>query len=364
MKYPALLMMMLLLLSGVSVKPQNELNWWNPVEHEAVEGLAWTDESEYPYHRLPGRAQNLVREPVWNLSKHTAGVLIRFQTNATDITVRYQVSGSLDMQHMPATGVSGVDLYLLDSDNNWRWCRGNRDFSDTISYEFSGLSVIDGVYNLYLPLYNHVDWLQIGVNNQSVFSLLPVRDENPIVVYGTSIAQGACASRPGMGWTNIVSREMGYPLINLAFSGNGRLEPELIELLAEIDAKVYVLDCLPNLTNESTYSEQELTRRISFAVKTLKEQRPNTPILLVEHAGYTDGLIQEQREAAYQRVNRIQKEVFDQLKKAGVTGLHYLSHDEINLQLDDMVDGTHPNDLGMMHYAEAYKMALEPILIK
>lgn len=48
--------------------------------------------------------------------------------------------------------------------------------------------------------------------------------DHPIVLYGTSIAQGACASRPGMAWGNIVSRSLEIPLINLGFSGNGKLE--------------------------------------------------------------------------------------------------------------------------------------------
>jgi lysophospholipase L1-like esterase len=85
-------------------------------------------------------------------------------------------------------------------------------------------------------------------------------------------------------------------------------------------------------------------------------------VLLVEHAGYTDGLIQLSRAQAYTRVNKIQKEAYDQLKTEGITELYYLTKEEIDLQLDDMVDGTHPNDLGMMHYAEGYEKNLRSIL--
>ena len=87
---------------------------------------------------------------------------------------------------------------------------------------------------------------------------------NPIVVYGTSIAQGGCASRPGLAWTNILGRKLDRPVINLAFSGNGKLEKELIELLSEIDASLYVLDCLPNLTSPEYYSTGELKKRIRY----------------------------------------------------------------------------------------------------
>ncbi|MEX0288738.1 MAG: SGNH/GDSL hydrolase family protein, partial [Flavobacteriaceae bacterium] len=184
----------------------------------------------------------------------------------------------------------------------------------------------------------------------------------PIVVYGTSIAQGACASRPGMAWTNILSRKMDRPLINLAFSGNGRLEKELIDILSEIDAKLYILDCLPNLWNAQLYDDKELENRITNAVKQIRHFRPDTPVLLTAHAGYTDGLIQPQREQQFRRVNTIQRTVFDQLKNEGIPELYYLSHQDLGLELDDMVDGTHPNDLGMMRYANAYEQALRSIL--
>ena len=69
--------------------------------------------------------------------------------------------------------------------------------------------------------------------------------------------------------------------MNLGFSGNGRLEPELIDLLAEIDAKIYVLDCLPNLGPNKDRSVEEVERKIIASVKTLKEKLPNTLILLV-----------------------------------------------------------------------------------
>ena len=303
---------------NIGIAQNNNLKWWNPTQNEflAIEGQAWSTEVQDPYDRLPVRAKENVREAVWNLSKHSAGLMIRFRSNAEEILIRYAVTGNHSMNHMPATGVSGVDLYAIDSDGKLLWCRGNRNFSDTVTYRFSGLEPNDKYhkmgreYRLYLPLYNSVEWLEIGVAEENHFRPLPVRKEKPIVVYGTSIAHGACASRPGMAWTNIVGRKLDRPLINLAFSGNGRLEKELIDLLAEIEAKIYILDCLPNLWNKEVYSDEELKKRILESVRSLKKQRPNTPILLTEHAGYTDGFINPDRLEAYSRVNQIQKEAY------------------------------------------------------
>lgn len=349
---------------------QDSIQWWNPVENEfhVIEGQAWPSEVLAPYDRLPAKAEKTVREAVWNLSRHASGLKIRFRSNSEEIVVRYKVNLRKAMDHMPATGVSGIDLYAKDSDGGMLWCNGRREFSDTIAYRFGGLRANDRYhelgreYRLNLPLYNSIEWLEVGVPKGDYFEPLPLRQEKPIVVYGTSIAHGACASRPGMAWTNILSRKMDRPLINLAFSGNGRLEKELIDLLVEIDAKVYVLDCLPNLWRKEKYDDAELEKRILNSVRQLRKKRPDTPILLTEHAGYTDGFINPERMSYYTRVNKIQKSTFEKLQNEGLSGLHYLTYDEIGLQLDDMVDGTHPNDLGMMHYAESYEKKLRSVL--
>jgi lysophospholipase L1-like esterase len=359
-----------------------EARWWNPAnaEFDVIEGQAWPTAVEQTYDRLPFDAKEKVRNTVWNLSKHSAGLMIRFRSNASEIKICYGTysekgASQVDfgMNHMPATGVSGVDLYAIDSDGKELWLTGQRHFGDTITYNFDGLRPNDAYhdlgreYRLYLPLYNQVEWLKIGTSDSTFFRPLAVRKDKPIVVYGTSIAHGAVASRPGMAWTSILSRKMDRPLINLGFSGNGRLEPEVIGFVAEIDAKIFILDCLPNLTplswaNIGIKDGKQLEEIIKSAVRQLRIKNINTPILLVEQPGYTESAIKDARKNVTSVVNEIQKKAFYELKKEGIINLYYLSKEEINLQQDDMVDGTHPTDLGMMHYAEAYEKSLRKIL--
>lgn len=365
--------LMILLISGnawLLGQVPSELSWSNPIDQgfDVLEGQGWGNETESPFDRLPLRAKETVREPVWNLGKHAAGVLLRFRSNASEIQVRYQVSRPHAMPHMPATGVSGLDLYAIDSDGNWHWVRGRWNFADTITFQFANLRPNDNYhkqgreYRLYLPLYNQVTWLEVGVAASNEFEFLPTRLEKPIVVYGTSIAQGACASRPGMAWTSILGRKLDRPLINLAFSGNGRLEDAITTLLVEQTPKLYILDCLPNLVNPKLYPEDELKNRIINTVRKLKTTHPNIPILIADHAGYTDGTVVPGRLTSYERVNEIQQSTYQTLLKEGHTGLYYITKEEFNLQLDDMVDGTHPNDLGMQHYADAYEKVIRKIL--
>ncbi len=363
----------LLLLFSILALESNaqDLKWWNPAEHEfpVIEGQAWGVEVKRPYQRLPKKAENVVPSSVWSNGTNSAGLVIRFRSSSPNIHIRYTTfdPNGRALNHMPATGVSGVDLYTISSDGEEFWCAARRSFGDTILYKYDGLRPNDRYhefgreYRLYLPLYNEVKDLEIGVGQDTYFEALPIRMEKPIVVYGTSIAHGACASRPGMAWTNILGRKMDRPLINLGFSGSGRLDELVIDLLTEIEAKVFVLDCLPNLVG-SQYTTDILSKKISFAVKKLKAKRPDTPILLVAHAGYTDGFTAPKRAESYQRVNNVQETVFKELVDEGITGLHYLSKEGIGLNLDAMVDGTHPTDLGMQQYADAYETSLRRIL--
>ncbi len=355
----------------VLAQPATAYVWWNPAQSAVpvIEGQGWSGKDiQNPYHRLPAKAEKSVRPVVWNLSHNAAGLMIRFRASTDQIVVRYTVSGKHALPHMPATGVSGVDLYGVNSDGDALWCAGKYTFGDTIQYRFANLDPNDAYhkkgreYRLYLPLYNSVQWLEIGVPTGVTLTPLPVRNDKPIVIYGTSIAQGACASRPGMAWTSILGRKLDRPVINLGFSGNGRLEKEVVDLLPDIDAKLYVLDCLPNLVATVGIKPDEIKARISESVKTLRQRKPTTPILLVEHAGYAEGGLNPGRRQLYTEVNELMQQAFAQLKSEGIQQLYVLSKSAINLTMDATVDGTHPTDLGMQQYADAYERSIRMIL--
>ena len=336
-------------------------NRWE--SRHVIQNQGWTEEIGKSYQRLPDRAKKVVREPVWGLSENSAGLAIHFYTNATTIEIRYGVKGSHAMPHMPATGKTGVDLYAVDSDGKWRVATDRYNFGDTISYTFSNLSQSKYhkhgfEYRLYLPLYNTVTWMKIGVPDSAELRFIPVLAEKPIVVYGTSIAQGGCASRPGMGWTNILSRKLDYPVVNLAFSGNGPLEKELVDLMDEMDASLYIFDCLPNMGN---LSSEEVIRRTLYGVKKLREKH-DAPILIVDHIGYRNAELNEGSRETAERMNEASRQAFDSLRRLGVKNIHHLHKDSINMPMDGCVDNIHPTDLGMQVYADAYEKIVRKIL--
>jgi lysophospholipase L1-like esterase len=342
--------------------------WLDPAKagFPVIEGQAWPTETAVTYDRFPERAQKELNPNVWNLSHSSAGLYIKFKTDAPNLVIRYKVKGDLAMSHMPATGVSGLDLYALDPNGKWCLAPGSFSFKDTITYRFSNIKVSAAFpgrsyeYRLFLPLYNSVAWLEIGVPAGNAFNFMPLSKEKPVLVYGTSIAQGACASRPGLAWTSILQRTLDRPLVNLGFSGSGLLEKSVIDLIAEVDAKIYVLDCMPNLIS---FSDQEIEKRLLASVQSLNEKHPQVPILLVEHSGgNVNGLLDTGRDADYNRVNKVLDSTYSKLITAGIKNVYLLTNKEIGLDINSTVDGLHPNDIGMEKYASAYEKAIRTII--
>jgi len=111
---------------------------WDPLNQSEtfINGRAWPADQINAFERLPSKAAAQVRKPVWDLSRNSAGLYISFKTNAKEIVIKYTVQGNKQMPHMPATGVSGLDLYAKTSKGKWIWASGKFEFADTITYRF------------------------------------------------------------------------------------------------------------------------------------------------------------------------------------------------------------------------------------
>ena len=334
---------------------------WYDIQLLPIEGQGWSD-TKANYDRLPAKADGLVRGPVWSLSRHSSGLCVRFLTNATTIHARWTLTSKrLAMPHMAATGVSGLDLYVKTGAGSWHWLAVGRptQVTNTVCL-VSGIPEETRQYLLYLPLYNGVKSVEIGIPQGTDLAKAepyPPSRRKPIVFYGTSITQGGCASRPGMVHTAILGRRLNRPVINLGFSGNGKMEPEMAVLFAELDPAAYVLDCLPNMT------PREVRERVEPFVATLRKVHPTTPILLVEGRNYCDGFLVASRRKRNVENHRELQKAFQHLRETGVKHLYYLSGE--SLLGDDgeaTVDGSHPTDLGFMRQARAFQNALTPIL--
>ena len=384
---------LLVLETAAEERKELRMREFDPIDVGAeVHGSGW-ESLAGRFVRLEDSAEGLVRKPVWDLSRNSAGLSLVFRSNTRRLELSFDVFGWKGMNHMPATGVSGVDLFAYKPDGEELWCAAkfmpqfkeeyievpatgshtataqtsstpsNAQTSSTtstaqartvrvtrVAYSFEQIDYEEGCeeyeWHLYLPLYNTVENFRMAVEEGCRLEWVPRDERQPIVVYGTSIAQGACATRPGMAWTNLVERELRYPVVNLGFSGNGKLEAELFALLDQIDAGVYIIDCLPNIKVTDNFEE-----KLEAGIKLLREHH-SCPILVVDHSGHTNDRTNLSR-CFPDELNRRQAALVKRLRKEGIKQLYYLTRNEIAWDKDSMVEGIHPNDRGMMQQAEA-----------
>lgn len=332
---------------------------WHAVAPANIEGQGWTDVKS-PFDRLPARAEGVVRPPVWNLSRNSAGLYVSFHTNAPRIAVRWKLnSQTLSMPHMPATGVSGVDLYVLKK-GRWHFLANGqaKEFPDNEA-EFAASEASssgDVEYRLYLPLYNGVKSVEIGVPEGSSFGFdIRLAELPSVVVYGTSITQGGCAARPGMAYPSILGRRLDAEFINLGFSGNGLTEPELATLLAELKPAVFVIDSLPNLTPEM------LAERMPKFIEIIRASHPQTPILLVQNPLYPTIPFVAATRNKVTKANEILAQIHADRIAAGDQQITLVPACDLAADGGETtVDGVHPTDVGFLRLADA----LEPYLRK
>ena len=341
-----------------AVRPDEPIAW-HDVRETDLEGRAFPDAERKSYFdRLPAEADGKVTAAVWGLSRDSAGLMFRFRTDATTIYAHYKVTKpQLAMPHMPATGVSGLDLYARDKDGKWRWVQVARPGSQEMRIRLAeNLDPGEREYALYLPLFNGVEFLHVGVPEGKQLTGLKPRAK-PVVFYGTSITHGACASRPGMVHTGILGRRFDVPVVNLGFSGNGRMDKEVGDFLVRIDAAAYVIDCLPNM------NAKEVAQKCGPLVKQLRAGRPETPIILVEDRRNTDSWIIAGRRKHHDDNHAALKAAYEQLLKEGIRGLSYVPGDHLyGDDADGATDGSHASDLGFFRQADVFEPFLKAAL--
>ncbi len=343
---PAILLSTMLQAQTNLAKPKTTFIYHDAMEFPVIDKY----HQEHNYNRLPEKFKATVRPEVWALSLNSAGIAIRFRSNASSISAKWKVKNNASMNHMTATGIKGLDLYALVN-NNWQFVNsGIPDNSGSSERTLlNGEQSVEREYLLFLPLYDGVDSLSIGVNTGAEITQ-PARqlllEKKPIVYYGSSIAQGGCASRPGMAYTNILVRKLQRPVINFGFSGNGMFETNVGEALCETDPALFVIDCNPNTTPDLIHE------RAVKLVQQIRTCKPGVPILLVENFMYESAFFTPSvKEIALKKQAELKKAYAD-LQKLGMKNLYYMTGENfIGEDHEGTVDGVHPTDVGMERFA-------------
>ena len=331
-----------------------------------IEGRWTLGDTTHYYMRLPDTLTTNINAGVRGMRDNTSGMIFRFRTDSRYLVIRHTpLHGWHAMGHMTEVGVSGWDVYRLDKPSGkWRFVSSSHGAS--ADKENPGMRVKRIPWNagdeciINLPLYNGVKEFSIGIApDAKIDAPAPWASgvTKPVVFYGTSITHGGCATRPGLGFVNIVGRDLNVPVYGLGFSGSGVMEYELSDVISRIDASCYVLDCLWNM------DLKELTRRRGRSVegnyekfiRNLRAKRPGVPIVMAEQC---DVFMRKPNEK-----DQFIRKLYEKLVAEGWKNIVYLPKDEMYPgDFEGTVDGCHPNDLGMMSLARAFGKSVREAL--
>jgi hypothetical protein len=342
------------------LKGENKIStvFYDASEFEIIGQLPNTEN----YERLPLNSKNKVSQPVWGLSKNSAGISIRFSSNSSTIKIRWKLKNNGNPSNMTPITAKGLDLYAYNN-NKWQFV-GVAKPSGTSQNEdivIQGMDTISREYLLNLPLYDGLDLLEIGIDdNASIHKPYQklIDTSHPIIFYGTSITQGASASRPGLTYPALLERYFNKEVINLGFSGNGRFEKEIAEYIMTAKPSVIILDCTPN--SSADMIKKNLPKTIDY----INSVNDTVPIILVESIIRDFAFFKKDDKTVFGTMSFINEQnnaltdVYESKIKTRNNIFYVNSENLIGKDHEATIDGTHFNDLG--HY-RAYERLRQEI---
>ncbi len=305
------------------------------------------------YRRLPEEVAKTVNSGVLHFHSNTAGGRLRFITNSPYVALHINVAKVGKNPHFALTGSTGCDLYVGNV------YRGMfiPPFNTVDSYE--GVLELGGdaekEITINLPLYADITELYIGLKEDATLKEpTPYIDMKPIVYYGSSITQGACASRPGMSYSSIISRRFNCDYINLGFGGSAKAEDTIIDYINGLDMSIFVYDYDHNAPNA-----EYLKNTHEKMYRAIREKHPDLPIIMMSRPRYT--LVGEDKKR-----REVVRESYNNAVAAGDKNVYFLDNEALTAMCgcEGIVDGTHPTDYGLASMAKAVGDVIETILEK
>lgn len=331
---------------------RKDTKWYNARKAPfKIHGL-YNPETQVPFVRMPHDVAKTINEGVERLAFNTAGGRVRFKTDSPYISITSQMVVTTLMSHMTLCGKAGFDAYIeKDGKSEFAFtfippADMTDGYSSTkdISKEIFG----DGPYNVTInfPLYNGVTNLYIGVKEGSLLQeSSPYLNEKPVVYYGSSITQGGCASRPGMSYQALISKNLNIDYINLGFSGSARGEKEIADYMADLEMSAFVCDYDYNAP-----SEEHLAKTHYPLYLAIRKKHPDIPYIMITKPDIRLG---------YSRVNRVRREIilesFNKAVACGDKNVYFIDGSKFfeGMNSDECtVDCIHPTDFGF------YRMSL------
>jgi hypothetical protein len=348
---------LLLLSFNVSLAQNSQKTKYYNADQFYLYGKAF-DNTPNRYHRVDTALYNDLSPTIKRLLSNSAGLAIVFKTNSTTVSAKWTVGGNKPLSNMTPIAQKGLDLYIKKN-GKWEFAGVGKPNGNTGNGTIvESMDSSDKECMLFLPLYDELKQLEIGVDENSTISSLENPFRKKIVIYGSSIVHGASAGRPGMAYPAQLSRTTGLYFINLGMSGNAKMEPEAAKMVSDItQVDAFILDCIPNP------SPVQIKERTENFIKTIRQKHPKTPIILVQTIIRELGNFNLHWRTQVQDQNDEATAAFNRLKNAGIKDIYLIKGEHlIGDDHEGTTDGTHPNDLGFYRMTEQLSPQIMKIL--
>ena len=307
--------------------------------------------NEDVFKRLPDDIGENVNEKVKTLYRDTAGGRVRFSTNSKYVAVKVTMPKIKKMHHMPLSGSAGFDLYLDNPENSDSMYIKSLMPPVNAVDGYEAIFVFDDRRTRYLtinfPLYNEVSTLHVGLQEDSeIGEGMKYKKELPIVYYGSSITQGACASRPGNSFESMIARKLNLDYINLGFAGSALGEDIIMDYMADLPMLCFVSDYDHN-------APLPLLKETHCKLyKKIREKHPDIPYVMITRPDFK---YNEASDDAKDRKDVV-IDTFRYAREIGDKNVYFIDGESFFMGqwLDSCtVDSVHPNDLGFSMMAES-----------
>lgn len=303
------------------------------------------------FRRAPDDVAYAASEGIGKSAKQSTGGRVRFSTDSEYIAIRAKFLDVTRVPHLTLLNSGGFDLYI-DGEFGSRFVKEflmSYDFKD----KYEQVLHLDGKemrsLTINFPIYSIVESLEIGVIPGSrINAPRPYRDIKPVIFYGSSIVHGSAATRPGLTYPAMISREMNLDFRNFGFAALCKGEKVFVDWMATLPMSVFVCDYDHNAP------DPEHLRATHYQVyETIRESNPDVPFIMATRINYWT-LPHEQEEILERR--DIIMESYLKARALGDKNVYFvdgLSFHTAPHQYDMTTDAVHPNDAGYIRMADA-----------
>ncbi len=321
--------------------------------------------TEDVFKRIPDEVARATSKGVEGLYKCTAGGRVRFCTDSDHVTVKAAFSSVYKSYHTTLLMSAGFDLFLDDPVTGesifYDVIKPPYDLENGYTYTVSFPDKRKRYITVNFPLYSAVSELYIGLSKDAeLCEGAPYRNKKPVVFYGSSITQGACASRPSIAYTSIISRRFNLDYINLGFSGNGKAEDAIVDYMAGLDMSVFVSDYDHNAP------DAEYLRSTHYKMyEKIRAVHPDIPYIMISRPDFTKK--GTERDSRVYRRQVIINDFYRAYAELGDMNVYFIDGEGFfNGEYADCctTDDCHPTDFGMVKMADTIGNVIRKLTVE